>query len=419
MNYDSILSRISPSVEEVSSLNKALGIVRDRLSFFASAHGFDVEVVAGGSTAKGTFLKGNFDVDMFVRFKQGGDLSDLLEQVVIDLASELNVIFERVHGSRDYFQFSFQGFFFEIVPVKFIDDIGQVENVTDMSPLHVFWVRDKLGSGLSGDIRLAKQFCKACGVYGAESYINGFSGHVLDILIIEYGGFDNFVRAVASWGERTVVDPEKQHVDVFKELNKSKLDSPLIVIDPIDPARNASAALSVEKYDALIASCKAFLVNPSEQFFEIKPFSILDLQKSQLDGELLFVVKVTSLEGKRDVVATKVLKVFEFLSRHLQLHGFTVLSSTWNYDEVSHLCFVVRDEVLSSHFEREGPPLKNSAAADRFRDVHKENVYERDGRLFVKVGREFLDPTRCIQHLLAQEFVSVRCKDVSLELFVK
>lgn len=420
MNYDKILEEISPDKDEVTKLGFALLKVKTLIEDSAKSHNYDLEVVAGGSTAKGTFLKGNFDIDVFVRFKTLGDISTFLERILIDVSDDLTVSFEKIHGSRDYFQFTYNDFFFEIVPVKFIDKLSDMENVTDMSPLHVFWVKKHLSEKLAADIRLAKQFCKSCGVYGAESFINGVSGHVLDILIIEYGGFDNFVEAVSRWTGITVVDSESKHDDVFKELNQSKLVSPLIVVDPIDPNRNAAAALCKQKYDQLIQACSDFLKNPSKDFFEIKPFDINNLQSEQQDGELLFVVEVEPLEGKKDVVATKVLKVFEFLQRHLQLYDFSVRFSDWHYDsKICHLYFFVKDEIIPELFEREGPPVTNSVASTRFQDVHKENAYERDGRLFVKVNREFIDPTRCIQHLLKQEYVLSRTENTKLKLFVK
>ena len=420
MNYEEILKRISPTNEDISSLQTALGTVKDLLESFAKKHEFSVEVVPGGSTAKGTFLKGNFDIDIFVRFKTVGDLSSMLELVVTDISEELTLTVERVHGSRDYFQFSYKGFFFEIVPVKYVDSLDEIENVTDMSPLHVFWVKEHLTESLSADIRLAKQFCKACGVYGAESFINGVSGHVLDILIIECGGFDNFVQQVSQWSDVTVVDPENKHEDVFSELNESKLVSPLIVIDPIDPGRNAAAALSKQKYEQLIDCCKQFLAAPDSSFFEIKPFDMQGLQAQQKEGELLFVVSTVPLDGKKDVVATKVLKVFEFIVRHLQLYDFTVRFSDWHYGpETCELFFFVKNEVLDAQFEREGPPLQNESDANRFKEIHGDNVYERDGRLFVKVDREFTDPTRCIHHLLKQEYVLSRTDSTKLQLFVK
>src|SRR5690606_10274411 len=102
---------------------------------------------------------------------------------------ELSIPFERLHGSRDYFQFTYESILFEIVPVININDYKLAKNITDCSPLHVRWFQhysDKIVDDMTlyNHARALKLFCKAQYVYGAESYINGVSGHVIDILTI-------------------------------------------------------------------------------------------------------------------------------------------------------------------------------------------------------------------------------------------
>ncbi|MCF7798564.1 CCA tRNA nucleotidyltransferase [Candidatus Woesearchaeota archaeon] len=409
MDYATILTTITPAPEEVAALQIVISTMAAKLSKAAERVGVAVEVVPGGSTAKGTYLAGNFDIDMFVRFKTDQkNLSDLLELMLADL----EITFERVHGSRDYFTFTQNNYFFEIVPVKYVDTHQDVDNVTDMSPLHVFWAQKHLTPSLRNDIRLAKQFCKAIQVYGAESYINGISGHVLDILVIHYGGFEKLLHAAASWGERTIIDSENKHANVLTELNKAKLVSPLVVIDPIDPQRNASAALSLEKYNLFKKHAKAFLVQPEKKYFDLPRFDKALLEKKKRDEEDLYVIKFTPQQGKKDVVITKVLKVFEFLHRHLQLYDFKVNLADWFVDtDFCYVYFFVDNNQLSETLEREGPPLENFQGVERFKEVHGDAVYEKDNRLYVRVRRDFIDAGMCLRHLLQNEFVAERVTD--------
>lgn len=418
MNYDKILERISPTQEDISRLNASIASIKSFIETAARKKSIKLEVVPGGSTAKGTFLKGNFDVDIFVRFKQASlDLSSTLELLLTSFAVKKNIVIERVHGSRDYFNFVYDNLFFEIVPVQYITTPADAKNVTDMSPLHVFWVSKLLTPKLQKDIRLAKQFCKACGVYGAESFINGLSGHVLDILVITYGGFEELLTAASSWSSITVVDPEKKHDDVFKELNQAKLVSPLIVIDPIDSQRNAAAALSQEKYDLFIKTAKAFIQEPSEDFFIIPKFDIDALIAQKTAEQDLFVVQAIPLLGKKDVVATKVLKVFEFLNRHLKLHEFTIERSSWHYaPELCQLFFFVKKETLSKTMLHQGPPLNNLVDVKRFKEIHP-NFFEKDDRLYSKVDRQFTNSKDCIYYLLNQKFVTQRIASFVLQDF--
>ncbi|MEM4638151.1 MAG: nucleotidyltransferase domain-containing protein, partial [Candidatus Woesearchaeota archaeon] len=163
----------------------------------------EADCVKGGSIAKNTFLKNDCDIDLFVRFAfkyEDSKLSDMLYEILIEAFSNVKIL--RVHGSRDYFQFRMNKYDYEIVPVIMLHEsnLKDARNITDFSPLHVNWVSGKIKKNpeLSDEIRVAKQFCKANNVYGAESYIRGFSGHILDIMIIYYGSFISMVKAFAS-----------------------------------------------------------------------------------------------------------------------------------------------------------------------------------------------------------------------------
>jgi tRNA nucleotidyltransferase (CCA-adding enzyme) len=90
--------------------------------------------VLGGSIAKGTFLKDDYDCDIFVKFDvsyKKKNISDMLEKILEDFSKV-----ERIHGSRDYFNFKFNGINFELVPVIDIKKAEDAINITDCSPLH-------------------------------------------------------------------------------------------------------------------------------------------------------------------------------------------------------------------------------------------------------------------------------------------
>jgi len=207
---------------------------------------YKAKVMIGGSVAKGTFLRQDHDIDIFVMFDKkkyaNSDLSAMLESTL----KKLFPIVTRIHGSRDYFQVKHIRSY-ELVPILFIKKTKDAQNITDCSPLHVQWV--KKFPQLKNEIRLFKAFCKAVGVYGAESYIQGFSGHVVDILTIYYKGFVNVLKASQKWKAPVVLDYYKTHKGkVLQDLNVSKTQGPLILVDPIQPERNAAAAVGMEKF---------------------------------------------------------------------------------------------------------------------------------------------------------------------------
>lgn len=357
----------------------------------------NAEVFLGGSFAKGTYLKDNYDIDIFVRFNKKyikEDLSKLLEGCLKGLN------YERVHGSRDYFQINTE-FKFEIVPVLNIKKPEDAINVTDMSPLHVEWVKKNSDETLRNDIRLLKQFCKGCGVYGAESYIKGFSGHVVDILVIYYGGFEKVLKASLKWKDKEVIDYCKYHKgDALWNLNKSKLQSPIIVIDPILHSRNAAAALSDEKFEIFINCAKRFLKKEDKNFFVVKVFDA-----ENYGG---FVLKFKSLKRKEDVAGAKILKAFEFILKELK--EFEVVDSGWDWDkEKGKMWFKVKNHEISEEYERIGPSIDRCDDVKKFKLKHKI-YYVKDKHVCCKIKRKYFKVEDKLESLLKDKYVTERIK---------
>jgi len=352
------------------------------------------KVVIGGSFAKNTFLKDNYDIDIFVKFdKKYTNLSKLLEKCL----NGLN--YEKIHGSRDYFQIN-NDFKFEIVPVLNIKKPEDAVNVTDMSPLHVDWVK-KNGKRFRDDIILLKQFCKGIGVYGAESYIKGFSGHVVDILVIYHGGFIEVLKKALKWKDKEVIDYYDYHKGkVMWNMNKSKLNSPLIVVDPILPSRNAAAALSDEKLKLFVNSAKKFLKKPSKEFFVVKKFDA-----GKFKG---LVLEFESMNGKKDVVGAKILKSFEFILKGLE--EFKVIDSGWEWSETKgKMWFKVRNNEISEEFERIGPIVSMNDAVKKFKLKHKK-TYVKSGKVCVMIKRKFNSVDDKIKFLIKDKYVLERVK---------
>lgn len=367
------------------------------------------EAVLGGSYAKGTYLEGDHDVDVFVRFAKGvpdASFADLLASALEGLAGV-----RRIHGSRDYFQLSWEGFFFELVPVLALDDAAQAVNVTDVSPLHVGYVRDRLRKKplLADDIRLVKLFCKAAKVYGAESYINGFSGHVLDLLVIQYGSLLGLLAAAAAWPAKVFVDPSGKRRDALL-LPEAKRLSPLVLLDPIQPARNAAAALSKECYDRFRTAAKEFLKSPSREFFVAKPLSKAVVVARFPSKPSLCYALAALADQSKDIAGTKLLKAHRYLVRQARLAGFGVLGEGFEFDGREAFCFlVVEREPLASTFVRDGPPASQKLDAERFRQAHRgREVFEQGGRLQVRLQRPFTTLAGLFGALATGEYVKGR-----------
>ena len=145
---------IVPSKEEKKKLKK---IVSNFLDSFKDEK--DVEFFVGGSYAKDTWLPGNRDVDIFVKFNyklyKDQDISSVLYVILRKKFKDVTV----VHGSRDYFHIVVNDIIFEVVPVLDIKKTSEAMNVMDVSPLHVKYIKKKLKK--KDDVRKLKFLLKA------------------------------------------------------------------------------------------------------------------------------------------------------------------------------------------------------------------------------------------------------------------
>ena len=406
---DEILGEIKPSKEEERNLRIMIDEFLKKLSKIN-----DAKPVLGGSGAKNTYLRATHDADIFVKFnyrKFSGNsfvISDILHKFLKKNFKKV----ARLHGSRDYFQININGFTFEIVPILDISNSEKSENITDTSPLHAKWV--KKYPELTDEIRLAKAFCRANGLYGAESYINGFSGYVLEILVIFCGSFMNLLKASQKWKHKQVIDIMKYHKHPFIEVNKSKLQSPIIVIDPVQPGRNAAAALSEEKYTQFISAARAFLKKPSKSFFKPKEFN-LEKVRIKHKSRNLILLKVKPKPGTLDVEGTKILKVFEKISRQLERNEFKIVDNAWHWDKKNPaiLYFALDKKLLPAEKVLEGPPVKVKMHAEIFKKKHKK-TFVKTKRLYAKVRREFRNPQEFVKKLLKDKQITGKIKKIEI-----
>ena len=358
----------------------------------------DAKATLGGSGAKCTWLK-TFDADIFVKFNynkfkdKSTQLSDVLEAFL-----KKNYKIRRLHGSRDYFQIKDGKFTFEIVPILDIKKAEQAKNITDVSPLHSDFVLKH--KKLKDEIRLTKQFFKASRVYGAESYIMGFSGYVCEILTIHYGSFLNLIKAVPRWKDKEVIDIKRYYKgkNVFAEINKSKLNSPVIVIDPVQKDRNAAAALDHEKFDIIKHKAREFMKNPSKEFFEVKTPTEQGIKKEF--GSNLVILKAAPLKKKTDVAGAKMLKAFHYIENELVRCGFKIMESDmlWHASD-SLFYYALQNNKLPEMAEIVGPPVKNEKHALAFKKKHKK-TFVKGKRLFATEKRKFADAKNLVKELI-------------------
>lgn len=385
-----ILEEIKPSKQEELEVKKISKQILNKIRIK------NVKPVLGGSGEKGTWLKDTHDIDIYVKFDpkkyDNDEISQILKKALKKAFRKIDIL----HGSRDYYRVYKNEYTIELVPILDIKKVTEAKNITDVSPFHAGWVK-KHGKG--DEIRLAKAFCRAQNCYGAESYIQGFSGYVLEILTIHYGSFEKFIKNVTKWKPKEYVDPEKHGV----KLNKAKTYSPLILIDPVQPDRNAAAALSKEKYNKLIRAAQKFLQQPSIEAFEKKEITLEDLKKKAKDKKLI-LLEVNPLKGKEDVIGAKLVKALEYLKRQLMFEDFKVYDYNWKWDKKALFWLILDKEELPEFKEHQGPKLEQKKHVENFKQKNKDyEVYEKDGRVYAKTPRTYRKPEELIKKLVNDE----------------
>lgn len=405
MDFQPILAAIKPSRKEEHQLSS---VVNEVIRKIRIPH---AKALLGGSGAKQTWLKNTHDVDIYVTFdlhvykEKSDQLADLLAGALKKRFPKM----QRLHGSRDYFQILHKGYTFELVPILHIRTPYQAQNTTDFSQLHVQYVLQhvKKKRSLADEIRLTKQFAKANHVYGAESYIQGFSGYVLELLTIHHGSFLKLVCAATRWRKGMVIGSRAQ----AKKLNPSKL-SPLIVMDPVQPDRNAAAALSEEKFYDFIMTTRTFLKHPSLSFFQEKPLDVHQLRKL---GTLI-QVNVTTLPGNRDIAGTKAYKAFTFLREQIRYHDFSLVAAKWDINHEKRravFLYVVNNPHLPPTKKQPGPPVDNVKALAAFKHRHA-HVETKGNRAYATEKRLYPSLNALMRDLLKTENVKSRVRSIQL-----
>jgi tRNA nucleotidyltransferase (CCA-adding enzyme) len=394
-NLNSVLKeallRVKPSEKEQKEIKESLQNFLKKIEKNKRKARINAEIFVGGSFAKKTMIKkDSYDIDIFIRFDKKYKnelLSDLTEKI---LAGERA---ERIHGSRDYFKIqSSNNLFFEIVPVKLVKSPKEAENITDLSYSHVNYIKKKIKSEkLLDEILLAKAFCYANNSYGAESYVSGFSGYALELLVYYYGSFIRFITAMSkvniNSGNKIIIDIEKHHKNknnILIDLNEAKLKSPIILIDPTYKQRNALAALSEETFKNFQKSCADFIKRPSIEFFQENKVDINKIKATAgKKGYEFALLKIKTEKQEGDIAGSKLLKFYRHLNEELSKF-FEIKAKGFEYGKgKTARVFIVgkkQKDILIS-----GPMVKDEKNVKKFRLKHKF-ISIKNGKLYSKLN---------------------------------
>lgn len=400
-NINSVLKncllKVTPSEEETKKINAIIKDFLEKAKKQIKTLRIGAECFLGGSFAKNTAIKkDHYDIDIFVRFEKrhaGGDISKFTAKILKKMRKKAI----KIHGSRDYFRIVVErNIFIEIIPVMDVKKPEDAENVTDLSYSHVKYIIKKIKKiKISDEIRLAKAFCYANKCYGAESYINGFSGYALELLIVYYGSFLKFIREMAKAGankegrKKIIIDIEKKYKnqnEILMDINASKLQSPIVIVDPTFKKRNAAAALSKETFERFAGACRDFLKNPREEAFEIKRTDIEKIREgAKKNGSEFILIETKTDRQEGDIAGSKLLKFYRHLEDEIS-RWFEVKNKGFNYNQkrAARFYFVVKrkKDILIN-----GPSINQKEHAAAFKKEHPD-YFIKEGRIYSQASME-------------------------------
>ena len=261
IDFGCILSTFTPDQEELGKVKRLSDDLIREISKYCQGHNIKAEPILVGSSSRGTSLKGA-DIDIFIRFHRSYEIREM-ERLGLQIGHAV-----LRNGIEKYAEHPYVSSYefvqkVDIVPCFIINDASEKLTSVDRTPLHNEYLKKHLSDAQKKEVILLKLFLRRQGIYGSELKTNGFSGYVTELLIVNFGSFLSTLNHLSTLkGNLVIGDPN----------SVKRFESPVIIIDPTDPIRNAGAAVSLTSLSIFKLSSKAFIKNPSEDYFGITVF---------------------------------------------------------------------------------------------------------------------------------------------------
>lgn len=426
MNYEFILNDIKPTKTEEDNISRTSDKLINAINKLCKDENINAKAHLVGSAAKKTWLAGKSDIDIFISFPLDTDKEYLKEKglyIGYKINDEFNGTAWEHYASHPYLTCDIENFEIDFVPCYAIENGSQLKSAVDRTILHTKYVQANLKEEQINEVLLLKKFMDCIGVYGSEFKTGGFAGYLCELLIINYGTFENTLKEVQNWKYKTIIDLENYHK--IKD-SKKKYDDGLIVIDPTDKNRNVGAALRLERMvDFILASRNLLkIINNSnlednekeaevEKYF--KPVQKDNLDKNKIIKEFIdrntktFLLKFNIPEVSADALHPQLKKTIESINEKLEDEEFSVFKSEYWTDEEEIAIFIIE---LNVHTQgkykiHKGPKIWVQKACDNFKAKWGDACYPIDDYLVLKKEREFKTAEDYLKFILTEENINI------------
>ena len=340
-----IISKIGKSVIPSNGIKKvkkqiadeAFVLVENQIKNYPEIIGLEF----GGSYAKGTWLSSEADIDIFIKFKKSTSeekFTEISEKVGFESMKKYSPYVR--YSEHPYVEARIKKTKINVVPCYDVN-IGEWKSSADRSPFHTKFMQNALTPEMRNEVRILKTFLKLTEIYGAEISKQGFSGYVSEVLILNFGSFENVIETIAKIQQNQIIGKTSK---VF--------ETPIIIADPIDGNRNLAAAISIENIGKFILACRSFKNKPTPQFFKSKK-----LKSSKNNLENVLVVKFNFKMRSPDIIWGQIKRATTSLATQLELGGFNVLRTKSYSDErnEAYLFFLLESTKIPKKYSKSGP----------------------------------------------------------------
>ena len=347
--------RVDPDPDERARLEAVSRRLLERAEAVVDDLPVEADVMRVGSTARDTWVSGERDIDVFVRFPPALDRA-ALERYGLAVGNRVVPAGRKEYAEHPYVTGEVEGFDVDLVPCYRVESATAIRSAVDRTPFHTRYVERHLDEWLAADVRVLKGFLRGIGVYGSDLRTRGFSGYLTELLVLEHSGLWDLLEAAADWSPPVRFDP--------KGHGRRAFDDPLVVIDPTDPERNVAAVCSASNLARLQHYARELLAEPRIEVFEprtpepLSSAAVRDVIDAR--GTTPVALRFPAPDLVDDQLYPQLEKSRAGIGHALDDHGFGVLRSAAFVDE-SHEHAVLLFELAVAERPRierhEGPPV--------------------------------------------------------------
>jgi tRNA nucleotidyltransferase (CCA-adding enzyme) len=377
--FKRVIKIIKPSNVEIqttiANTNKIMQLLKGIV-------GKDVEIKVTGSISKGTNLKGNADIDMFMLFNKKINKNEMVKKGLL-YAKTLSARRKHTRYEVKYAEHPYTRVYLDdlnikldLVPAYKLNNIKEIGTAVDRTPLHTEFINKNLNDKQRDDVRLLKYFLKMHNLYGAEVRIKGFSGYLCELLVYTFGSINRVIDYFANTSIPIHINCINKKTEVDPLLEK-KFNSQFIVIDPTDENRNVAAAVSEENLAKFIILCKSFVSNPDiRMFYEYgidinKSEKLLNNLISKMHSDV-YLCKMKVSDKSEDTVWPQLNRFSNILENEISKEEFKIfVSCSWIKKNYGYILYLAKKEYNYSKLIK-GPNAYTKNYSVEFIKQHKD-----------------------------------------------